>query len=172
MEKVFTKVKDLSPSTKQVNVKAKIVSVGEKRQIESRFGGARSLAEAVIGDETATVILSLWEDQINAVGENDTIVIDNGFTSLVRGHLRLNVGKYGSLAKSEEQIPEVNTKVDISAIEHEREPRYSSMGGGGGGGGYGGGGRSGGSGGGGYRGGGRGGYGDRGGDRDRGRRRF
>ncbi len=166
MEKVFTKVKDLSPSTKQVNVKAKIVSVGEKRQIESRFGGARSLAEAVIGDETATVILSLWEDQINAVGENDTVVIDNGFTSLVRGHLRLNVGKYGSLAKSEEQIPEVNTKVDISAIEHEREPRYTSMGGGGG---YGGG-RSGG-----YRGGGRGGYGggdrDRG-DRDRGRRRF
>ena len=169
MEKVFTKVKDLSPSTKQVNVKAKIVSVGEKRQIESRFGGARSLAEAVIGDETATVILSLWEDQINAVATNDTVVIDNGFTSLVRGHLRLNVGKYGSLAKSEEQIPEVNTKVDISAIEHEREPRYSSMGGSGGGG-YGGGGR-----GGGYRGGGRGGYGDRGGDRDRGdrgRRRF
>ena len=168
MEKVFTKVKDLSPSTKQVNVKAKIVSVGEKRQIESRFGGARSLAEAVIGDETATVILSLWEDQINTVGENDTVVIDNGFTSLVRGHLRLNVGKYGSLTKSEEQIPEVNTKVDISAIEHEREPRYSSMGGGGGYGG--GGGRSGG-----YRGGGRGGYGggdrDRG-DRDRGRRRF
>ncbi len=171
MEKVFTKVKDLSPSTKQVNVKAKIVSVGEKRQIESRFGGARSLAEAIIGDETATVILSLWEDQINSVAADDVIMIDNGFTSLVRGHLRLNVGKYGSLTKSEEKIEEVNTKVDISAIEHEREPRYSSMGGGGGG--YGGGGRGGG---GGYRGGGRGGYGGGGGgDRDRGdrgRRRF
>jgi len=170
MEKVFTKVKDLSPSTKQVNVKAKIVSVGERRQIESRFGSARSLAEAVIGDETATVILSLWEDQIDKVAAEDVVVIDNGFTSLVRGHLRLNVGKYGSLSKSEEQIVEVNTKVDISAIEHEREPRYSSMGGGGGGGGGygGGGGRSGG-----YRsgGGGRGDYGSR--DRgDRGRRRF
>lgn len=162
---MFTKVKDLAPSTKQVNVKAKVVSVGEKRSIESRYGGPRTLAEAVIGDDTATVILSLWEDQIEAVGANDTIVIDNGFTSLVRGHLRLNVGKYGSLTKSEEQLPDVNTKVDISAIEHEREPRYSSMGG------YGE--RSGGRGGGG-RGGGRG-YGDRGGDRDRGdrgRRRF
>ena len=160
MEKVFTKVKDLSPSTKQVNVKAKIVSVGEKRQIESRFCSPRNLAEAVIGDETATVVLSLWEDQIEKVSAEDVVLIDNGFTSLVRGHLRLNVGKYGSLSKIEEQMPEVNTKVDISAIEHEREPRYSSMGGGGGGRG------------GGYRGGGgRGDYGSR--DRgDRGRRRF
>ncbi len=155
MEKAFTKVKDLAPSTKQVNVKAKIVSIGERRQIESRVGGSRQLAEAVIGDETATVILSLWEDQIEAVQPEDVIMIDNGFTSLVRGHLRLNVGKYGTLTKLEEQIAEVNTKVDLSAIEHEREPRYSSMGGGG----YGG--RR-----------GRRDYGDRSERSDRGRRRF
>ncbi len=154
MEKAFTKVKDLAPSTKQVNVKAKVVSIGERRQIESRVGGSRQLAEAVIGDETATVVLSLWEDQIEAVQPEDVIMIDNGFTSLVRGHLRLNVGKYGTLTKLEEQMPEVNTKVDLSAIEHEREPRYTSMGGS-----YGGRG-------------GRRGYGDRSDRSDRGRRRF
>ena len=125
---MFTKVKDLAPTTKQVNVKAKVVSVGERRQIESRFGGPRSLAEAVIGDETGTVVLSLWEGQIDNVAANDVVVIDNGFTSLVRGHLRLNVGKYGSISKSDEQLAEVNTRVDISAIEHEREPRYTSSG--------------------------------------------
>jgi len=45
--------------------------------------------------------------------------------SLVRGHVRLNVGKYGTLAKSEQEIPEVNTTVDVSAQEHPEERRFN-----------------------------------------------
>jgi replication factor A1 len=174
----FIKVKDLTPSSKQANLVAKVVNVGERRTVESRFGPARQLSEATIGDETGIVIMSLWEDQIDKVSQDDVIQVSNGYVSLVRGHIRLNVGKYGSFSKSDAQIGEVNTSNDVSAQEHERPQReYRGGGGGYGGGGYGGGG-------GGYRGGGDryggggGGFGgrdrDRGGgrDRDRGRRRF
>ena len=91
-EASFRKVKDLSPSTKQVNLLAKVVSVGERRTIDSKFGGSRTLCEAVVGDETGTVILSLWEAQIGQAGAGDVLQVNNGYVSLVRGRIRLNVG--------------------------------------------------------------------------------
>lgn len=123
--KVQTKIKDLTPTSKQVNLLAKVVALGEQKEITPRYGSPRRLVEATIGDETATVILTLWEEQISAVAKDDIIQIDNGFVSLVRGHVRLNVGKYGTLTKSEQDIPEVNTALDISAQEHQQERRFN-----------------------------------------------
>lgn len=140
-----TKVKDLTPHSKQVNVVAKCLSVGEAREIPSKFGPTRRVAEAVVGDETATIILSLWENQIGTVNADDVIFVDNGFVSLVRGHMRLNSGKYGSISRSDRDIPTVETSQDMSAKEYAQERRFGHEGGrrdfGGRGGGYGGGSR-------------------------------
>ena len=124
-QKVNTKVKDLTPTSKQVNLLAKVVALGEQKEITPRYGSPRRLVEATIGDETGTVILTLWEDQINQVAKDDVVQIDNGFVSLVRGHVWLNVGKYGTLAKTEQDLPEVNTTVDVSAQEHAEERRFN-----------------------------------------------
>ena len=124
-EASFRKVKDLSPSTKQVNLVAKVVSVGERRTIDSKFGGSRTLCEATVGDETGTVILSLWEAQIGQVHPEDVVQVNNGYVSLVRGRIRLNVGKYGSLETVAREFPEVNRTNDLSATEHDAPPRES-----------------------------------------------
>jgi replication factor A1 len=102
----------------------KIVSTGEPKEIPNKFGGEpKRVAEAVVGDETGTVILSLWQDQIGSVQANDVLYIENGYVSLVQGHIRLNVGKYGKMTKSDKEIPEVNSEVNVSAAEHEQERR-------------------------------------------------
>ncbi|HEV8595550.1 MAG TPA: single-stranded DNA-binding protein [Thermoplasmata archaeon] len=119
----FSKVKELNPSTKQVNLLAKVVSVGDRRTIDSKFGGSRTLCEAVVGDETGTVILSLWEAQIGTVGTGSVLQVNNGYVSLVRGRIRLNVGKYGSLETVARELPEVNKGNDLSAQEHASPPR-------------------------------------------------
>ncbi|MCI4322478.1 MAG: single-stranded DNA-binding protein [Thermoplasmata archaeon] len=161
VDKPLTKLRDLTPSSKQVNVHAKVVNVGEGKEVMGKYGDPRKVAEAIIADDTAQIILSLWNEQIGQIAKDDVILIDNGYVSLVRGHMRLNVGRYGSMAKSPDPIAEVNSTLDMSQQEFESERR--SFGGGGGGGGYRGGGRGGG--GGGYGGGGGGGgYG--GGNRD------
>src|SRR2546428_803493 len=127
-DKAMTKVKDLTPASKQVNVLVKVVSLSEEREITSKFGEARKLVEATVGDETGTVLLTLWNDQIGQIHKDETLLIDNGYVTLVRGHIRLNVGKYGTMAKSEQLIENVNTALDVSAVEYEREPRYRSGG--------------------------------------------
>jgi replication factor A1 len=118
------KVSGLTPQSKNVNILIKIVSTGEPKEIPNKFGGEpKRVAEAVVGDETGTVILSLWQDQIGSVQANDVLYIENGYVSLVQGHIRLNVGKYGKMTKSDKEIPEVNSEVNVSAAEHEQERR-------------------------------------------------
>ncbi len=134
VDKPLTKVKDLTPSSKQVNILAKVVSVGDAKEVMGKYGDPRKVAEAVIGDDTATVTLSLWNDQIGQIAKDDIVLIDNGYVSLVRGHIRLNVGRYGNLNKSTEAMASVNTALDMSAQEFQSERRYFGGGGGGGGG--------------------------------------
>jgi replication factor A1 len=143
VDKPLTKVRDLTPNSKQVNVLAKVINVGEAKEVMGKFGDPRKVCEAVVGDDTATIILSLWNEQIGSIAKDEVILVDNGYVSLVRGHMRLNVGRYGNLTKSTEAIPEVNSSLDMSQQEFESERR--SFGGGGGyrdrgSGGYGGGG--------------------------------
>ncbi|HLE48038.1 MAG TPA: hypothetical protein VI818_07050, partial [Candidatus Thermoplasmatota archaeon] len=172
----------LTPESKRVNITAKVLNVSEPREIPNRFGPTNRVAEATIADSSGAVILSLWNDQIGTINAGDNVNIENGYVSLVRGHIRLNTGKYGKINPTDQDITDVNEENNVSEPEHEQpqRPRRSFGGGGGDRGGYsggggGGGGRSyGGGGGGGGRGyggggGGRGGYsGGGGGGRGRG----
>ena len=168
---VEAKVGDLTPQSKAVNVTAKVVSKTEVREIPmGRDGSAHKVSDALIGDETGVVYLTLWDDNIEKVNEADTVRIENGYVTLFKGNIRLNIGKYGKLEQAKEPLAvEVNTENNVSSKTYEQE-RRPFRGGRGGGRGFGGGGYGGGRdrrGGGGYGGGG-GGYGggrDRGGDR-------
>src|SRR3989442_13125373 len=119
-DKAMTKVKDLTPASKQVNVLVKVVSLSEEREITSKFGEARKLVEATVGDETGTVLLTLWNDQIGRVHKDETLLIDNGYVTLVRGHIRLNVGRNGTVGKSEQVIENVNNRPVCTAAEYDR----------------------------------------------------
>ncbi len=130
VDKPLTKVRDLTPNSKQVNVLAKVLSIGEPKEVMGKFGDPRKVCEAVVGDDSAVITLSLWNEQIGSIAKDEVILVDNGYVSLVRGHMRLNVGRYGNLSKSTEAIGEVNQTLDMSQQEFESERR--SFGGGGG----------------------------------------
>ncbi|MCZ7400601.1 MAG: hypothetical protein O8C61_00080, partial [Candidatus Methanoperedens sp.] len=116
-------------------------------------------------------LLSLWDDQIGKIAVDDTISIQNGYISVVRNSMRLNIGKYGKMLLAEEALTEVITEPNMSDkhVEQPDRPRRTGSYGGGSSSGGGGGGRSGsggygsmyggGGGGGGYGGGGGGGFG-------------
>ncbi len=163
---VEAKVGELTPQSRAVNVTAKVVSKSEIRDIPmGRDGSAHKVCDALVGDETGSIYLTLWDDNIAKVNEGDTLRVENGYVTLFKGNMRLNIGKYGKLEPAKEPFTgEVNTENNVSnkTYEQERRPFRGGRGGFGGGGGYGGRGR----GGGGYggrdrRGGGGGGYRDR-----------
>jgi len=154
--KALVKVETLTPNSRGVNTIVKVVSKGEIRSVTGRDYSVRRVADVLVGDETACLYMTLWDDKIDAINEEDTLNITNGYINLFRGNMRINIGKYGSYETVEESpITEVNTENNLSDKRYEQERRYNRGGGGGygrgGGGGYGGRGGSGG----GYGGGGR-----------------
>ena len=149
---VEAKVGDLTPQSRAVNVTAKVVSKTEIREIPmGRDGSPHKVSDALVGDETGVVYLTLWDDNIEKVNEGDTLRVENGYVTLFKGNIRLNIGKYGKLEPAKEPLTaEVNTENNVSskAYEQERRPYRGGGRGFGGGGGYGGRDRRGGSGGG------------------------
>ncbi|MCK5414747.1 MAG: hypothetical protein KAJ35_05135, partial [Thermoplasmata archaeon] len=112
-EPVELKVKDLTTETKSVNITVKVISLGEPEAVPARGGGVRHVTEATVGDDTATVIMSLWEKQSEGISEDTVLRIENGYVSLVRGHIRLNVGKYGRMTPTDADLGEINTEENL-----------------------------------------------------------
>ncbi|MFQ5977522.1 MAG: single-stranded DNA-binding protein [Candidatus Heimdallarchaeota archaeon] len=158
---------ELEPYDKRIDVTFKVISKGEMREITNRRSQeTHTVCDITVGDATASIILTLWNEDIDAVSVDSTYKIKNGYINIFHNSMRLAKGKYGELVDAEdsEEISEVNNDKNRSDEEHQRRYRERRYDGGGGGGGYGGGGGRGGWGGG---GGGRG-----GGDRNRRRDRW
>lgn len=117
------KVKNLSPHSKRVDTVVKVVSKGPSRRVTSRRNyTTHRVAEALVGDETGSIYLTLWDDTIEGIDMGDTITIRNGYVKLFRGSMRLNIGRYGTFKTVEESpISEVNTENNLSDKRYRRK---------------------------------------------------
>lgn len=147
------KVESLTPNSRQINTTVKVVSKSPVREtVSRRDGSTHKVTDVLVGDETGSVYMTLWDDNIENVKEDDVIDIKNGYIGLFKGSMRLNLGRYGSYTASSSTIESVNAENNLSDKQYEQErrdrPRYGGGGYGGGdrgrrygsGGGYGGGG--------------------------------
>ena len=122
---VDVKVSELTPASRAVNVKAKVVSKSEVRNIAAgRDGSPHNVCDALVGDESGSVYLTLWDDNIEKIKEGDTVSVGNGYVTLFRGNIRLNIGRYGTIEAAKEALAgEVNTENNISNKVYEQERR-------------------------------------------------
>jgi len=120
MENKTIKIKDLAPNKRRLNLVVRVLELGEKKDIVSRATGEmHRILETLVGDETGTVKLTLWDDKVNSFEEGKTYEITNANTTVYQGSLRLNVGKYSEVKLAENEIPEeqVNRENNISDKE-------------------------------------------------------
>jgi replication factor A1 len=91
-------IKDLRDGAKRVTVDAKVVEKGDVRDVKSRFDdNTYQIADVIIADETGSIKLTLWNDQIDMVNIGDNVKVDNGYVTSFKGEIQLNVGKFGKL---------------------------------------------------------------------------
>lgn len=100
----FFHIKDLRNGMKQVSLKAKVLEIAKPILVFTRFGNYASVANALITDETGTIKLCLWNEQINSVSVGDAVQIENAHVSMFRGERQLRIGKKGILT-GVENIP-------------------------------------------------------------------
>lgn len=121
----LVKIGDLNSYSRQVYTIVKVVSKTEPREVTSKIDQSRHrVAEALVGDETGSIYLTLWDDAIDEIEEGQTLSIKNGYVNLFRGSMRLNLGRYGSYEILEESpISEVNLDNNLSSQQFEQPGR-------------------------------------------------
>lgn len=91
-------IKDLRNGMKRVNVEATVVEKNPSRTVNSRFKDETyTVADAVVADDSGSIKLTLWNEQIDQVKVNDKIRVENGYVTSFKGEIQLNVGKFGKM---------------------------------------------------------------------------
>lgn len=96
-----------------------------KTEVREVSGGAHRVAEALVGDETGSIYLTLWDDIIDEVEEGQVLNIKNAYVNLFRGSMRLNLGRFGSYELAESPpFEEVNLDNNLSSKQFEQRRSY------------------------------------------------
>lgn len=111
---VFGKCGDIKPPEGKpsgLNLLVKVISLGEPE------GKSR---EVKVGDNSGLVTLSLVDAESDGLAAGDIIEVRNATVRMVKGYIRLTVGKFGKVVKKEGDTSIVpDASKDVSAIEYE-----------------------------------------------------
>ncbi|VVC00339.1 Single-stranded DNA binding protein Ssb [uncultured archaeon] len=110
------KTNDLKAGQKKIEILVKVEDKNKERQVASQDGMIHRVCDAIVGDETGCIYLSLWDESIDLVQNGGCYRISNAYTSVYRGSLRLNTGKYGKITEAQGCF-NVNTANNLSLKE-------------------------------------------------------
>ncbi len=96
-ETVSQKIGQLKNKMKRVDLKAKIIEILPMRRVMTRFGEWANFTNVTIADDTGTIQLSLWNNQLKTHDVGDPIEIKNGHVAQYQGELQLRLGRKGSI---------------------------------------------------------------------------
>jgi diadenosine tetraphosphate (Ap4A) HIT family hydrolase len=114
----FAKVAGVKPGGKGLNLKVKLVE--DVKEVPPPEGKTLKFWEVLAGDASATVVVSLGEEEAKSLSAGKTITIQNGIVKMVKGRVRITVDKWGKIQETSDSLEgEVNKDKNISATEYE-----------------------------------------------------
>jgi replication factor A1 len=90
------KINEIKNGMSGVFTEGEITVKSEARRVNTRYG-ERSVADAMIEDDTGTIKISLWEDQIDRVKIGNKVSINGAYVTEFRNELQLNIPRSGKL---------------------------------------------------------------------------
>jgi len=89
-------ISELKSGSSKVEIECEIVSIDTTREI-NKYGRMLRVANATIKDDSGTMTLTLWNEDIDKVKAGDKIKIENGYVNEFQNKLQLTRGKFGTL---------------------------------------------------------------------------
>ena len=90
------KINEIEPGMNSVSMEGKIIEKSAPRSVNTRYG-QRSVADVTLDDETGTINLSLWEQQIDFVNVGDRVSIKGVYVTEYRNVIQLNIPRSGTI---------------------------------------------------------------------------
>jgi replication factor A1 len=92
------RVNELQVGMKRVEVKAEVIEIPPRRRVFTWWGRQSFVSNALIADETGSIRLSLWNEQIDKVDVGDAVEVENGYVSSFAGKAQLRISINGRLS--------------------------------------------------------------------------
>jgi len=97
------KVSELKPNSNVDEIILKIIEKREVRKVMKRFGGSARVCDLIGEDKDGDKIqVTLWNEEIEMVEENETIKIIDGWVKEWNNQLQISTGRKGRIEKIEE----------------------------------------------------------------------
>ncbi len=123
---------NIIPGMQNVDVVGKITRISPVREFKTEKASGK-VANVTIADETGSVRISFWNDEINSLSglEEGEIIRVRGYVKEDNmGNPEVRIGKYGSIAKSSEEIHTIKyteRKADRSFIGNLADGSYKEI---------------------------------------------
>ena len=96
--RAMSKIGSIHNGQQRVLVDGRVDQISNPRTVTSRRAGEElKVADAILSDDTGSIKLVLWEDQIRQVKPNSNIRIEESYAKTYREELQLSVGKWGQI---------------------------------------------------------------------------
>ncbi|MFH1786189.1 MAG: OB-fold nucleic acid binding domain-containing protein [archaeon] len=127
-------ISDLKESMTNVELSAKVVELGQVRNVNTRFG-PNKVSDAIIEDDTGKVKLTLWGNDIEKIKVGDKLKLTGGYVKSWQGELQVGVTRNGAMEVNAESgaaapgkaaKPSGKPAAKGKQAEPEEEPDYVS----------------------------------------------
>ncbi|MGV9170177.1 MAG: single-stranded DNA-binding protein [Promethearchaeia archaeon] len=111
------KVKDVEPQSGIPELTVRVVSVAPARIIRTRSGRKTQLTEVLVGDETGTVVFTLWGfGEGSDIKAGQVLQISDGWAKQYKGKIQISLGRSGSyeVIESAAGLPELSEILDTT----------------------------------------------------------
>ncbi len=112
IQKKALKIENVVPGMRSVSLKCRVVNISEINEFKKTDGSEGKVQSIILGDETGTIRLSLWNDQLEfaeKIEVGSTIEIKNAYSKEDnRGNVELRLGKKTIIKKIDSsEVPNV-----------------------------------------------------------------
>ncbi|GER53443.1 nucleic acid-binding [Striga asiatica] len=119
----FVKVESLKPGTNGHTLVAKVVNsetVVQKGAAVSPHPRGIRVAECLVGDETASILFTARNEQVDMMKPGNTVIIRNAKIDMYKGkNMRLAVDKWGRIEVTEPAAFVVKADNNLSLVDYE-----------------------------------------------------
>ena len=117
----YIKIADIRPGVHCYFVYGKVLKATQN-EITRISGDKVRISEGIISDDTGCANFHFEGENADIITPGATISIRNGRCEVVDEHIRLEVDKFGKVAKEDaSNVKSTNEKNDISSVAYERQ---------------------------------------------------
>ncbi len=120
----MTKISELKAGASNVTVEGIVAEKDKTREVTTKYGKRLNVANITLKDDSGSITMSLWGNDIGTVNVGDKIRIVNGYVSEFRSTPQISAGKFGKI-----EIIEKGKGGELKETEEESGQNQADFGG-------------------------------------------